>query len=213
MTEPVAVRIRRLPHGEGLALPAYATHGAAGMDVLAAEDVTLAPGARHRRHDHLRDALSAFDDERLLPEIDQDHFHFAAVIAVDRARSVGHADAVLEREARAWTDLHLITLGNRDREAGRNRVALSWRERDVLGGNDVKPRRMFGRSRGQRKPLAMRQALKLDVDHFDLRPALRPFFAGPLAARSSIRRTASSSVTASGIAPLGNVALVEPSVT
>lgn len=46
-TEPVAVRIRRLPHAEGLALPAYATEGAAGMDVLAAEDVRLAPGARH----------------------------------------------------------------------------------------------------------------------------------------------------------------------
>ena len=47
MTDSVAVRIKRLPHGEGLALPAYATEGAAGMDVLAAEDVTLAPGARH----------------------------------------------------------------------------------------------------------------------------------------------------------------------
>lgn len=47
MTSKVAVEIRRLPHGEGLALPAYATDGAAGMDVLAAEDVTLAPGARH----------------------------------------------------------------------------------------------------------------------------------------------------------------------
>jgi dUTP pyrophosphatase len=47
MTDPVAVRIKRLPHGEGLALPAYATPGAAGMDVLAAEDVALAPGARH----------------------------------------------------------------------------------------------------------------------------------------------------------------------
>ena len=43
----VGVLIKRLPHGEGLALPAYATNGAAGMDVLAAEDVTLAPGARH----------------------------------------------------------------------------------------------------------------------------------------------------------------------
>lgn len=47
MTEPVPVRIRRLPHGAGLALPAYATAGAAGMDVLAAEDVTIAPGGRH----------------------------------------------------------------------------------------------------------------------------------------------------------------------
>ncbi|WP_324261596.1 dUTP diphosphatase [Altererythrobacter sp. H2] len=44
---PVAVALKRLPHGEGLALPHYATAGAAGMDVLAAEDVTLAPGARH----------------------------------------------------------------------------------------------------------------------------------------------------------------------
>jgi dUTP pyrophosphatase len=44
---PVPVRVKRLPHGEGLDLPAYATAGAAGMDVLAAEDVTIAPGARH----------------------------------------------------------------------------------------------------------------------------------------------------------------------
>jgi len=43
----VPVRIVRLPHGQGLDLPAYATEGAAGMDVVAAEDVTLAPGARH----------------------------------------------------------------------------------------------------------------------------------------------------------------------
>lgn len=44
---PVGVRIMRLPHGEGLALPAYATDGAAGMDVLAAEDVIVPPGGRH----------------------------------------------------------------------------------------------------------------------------------------------------------------------
>lgn len=43
----VPVRVKRLPHGDGLELPAYATDGAAGMDVLAAEDLTLAPGARH----------------------------------------------------------------------------------------------------------------------------------------------------------------------
>ena len=47
MTDSVAVRIKRLPHGQGLALPGYASGGAAGMDVLAAEDVSLAPGARH----------------------------------------------------------------------------------------------------------------------------------------------------------------------
>ncbi|MGN6279434.1 MAG: dUTP diphosphatase [Sphingomonas sp.] len=44
---PITIAIRRLPHGEGLPLPAYATHGAAGMDVVAAEEITLAPGGRH----------------------------------------------------------------------------------------------------------------------------------------------------------------------
>lgn len=46
-SEPVAIAIRRLPHGEGLALPRYATTGAAGMDVVAAEDVAIEPGGRH----------------------------------------------------------------------------------------------------------------------------------------------------------------------
>jgi len=43
----VDIEVKRLPHGEGLPLPTYATHGAAGMDVVSAEDVTLAPMARH----------------------------------------------------------------------------------------------------------------------------------------------------------------------
>jgi dUTP pyrophosphatase len=44
----VEIAVRRLPHGEGLALPTYATPGAAGMDLLAAvaAPVTIAPGGR-----------------------------------------------------------------------------------------------------------------------------------------------------------------------
>ena len=42
----IRIELKRLPHGEGLPLPAYATEGAAGMDVVAAEALTLAPGAR-----------------------------------------------------------------------------------------------------------------------------------------------------------------------
>src|SRR5688572_22904094 len=42
----IPVMVKRLPHFDGLTLPAYATDGAAGMDVLAAEDVTLGPGER-----------------------------------------------------------------------------------------------------------------------------------------------------------------------
>lgn len=43
----IPVQVKRLPHGTGLPLPAYATDGAAGMDVVSAETVTISPGARH----------------------------------------------------------------------------------------------------------------------------------------------------------------------
>ncbi|MBN9787220.1 dUTP diphosphatase [Pseudonocardia sp. TMWB2A] len=43
----IRISIKRLEGGEGLPLPAYATEGAAGMDVVAAESLVLAPGARH----------------------------------------------------------------------------------------------------------------------------------------------------------------------
>ena len=43
----IEIQLQRLPHGEGLPAPAYATDGAAGLDVVAAEDLTLAPGQRH----------------------------------------------------------------------------------------------------------------------------------------------------------------------
>ncbi|MCY1664957.1 dUTP diphosphatase [Rhizobium sp. SL86] len=43
-----ALKLIRLPHGEGLDLPSYETRGAAGMDIRAAVDapMTLAPGQR-----------------------------------------------------------------------------------------------------------------------------------------------------------------------
>ncbi len=42
------IKVRRLPHAEGLPLPAYATEGAAGMDLLAAltAPITIPPGGR-----------------------------------------------------------------------------------------------------------------------------------------------------------------------
>ena len=43
----IQIGIQRLPHGEALPLPAYATDGAAGMDVVAAETRVLEPGERY----------------------------------------------------------------------------------------------------------------------------------------------------------------------
>ncbi|RYD94628.1 MAG: dUTP diphosphatase [Sphingomonadales bacterium] len=46
MLPQIRIAIQRLPHGEGLSLPAYATDGAAGMDVVSAEALVLEPGKR-----------------------------------------------------------------------------------------------------------------------------------------------------------------------
>ena len=43
----IRIQLIRLPHGEGLPLPAYASSEAVGLDVRAAEDLTLQPGERH----------------------------------------------------------------------------------------------------------------------------------------------------------------------
>lgn len=43
----IEIQLKRLPHGEGLPLPSYATEHAAGLDIVAAETLTLARGARH----------------------------------------------------------------------------------------------------------------------------------------------------------------------
>jgi dUTP pyrophosphatase len=42
----VEIRVKRLNNGAGLPLPTYASAGAAGMDICAAEAVTLKPGKR-----------------------------------------------------------------------------------------------------------------------------------------------------------------------
>jgi dUTP pyrophosphatase len=43
----IEIKLTRLPHGEGLPLPRYASEDAAGLDVTAAEELTLQPGQRH----------------------------------------------------------------------------------------------------------------------------------------------------------------------
>lgn len=43
----IDIRLKRLPNGDGLPVPIYASEHAAGLDVVAAEDLTLKPGTRH----------------------------------------------------------------------------------------------------------------------------------------------------------------------
>jgi dUTP pyrophosphatase len=46
MPDAIEVLVTRLPHAAALPLPSRATEGAAGMDIVAAVEATIAPGAR-----------------------------------------------------------------------------------------------------------------------------------------------------------------------
>ena len=65
------VRVQRLPHAEGLALPAYETPGSAGMDLRAAvpegEAITLAPGERRLIPTGLKIALEPGYEAQVRP--------------------------------------------------------------------------------------------------------------------------------------------------
>jgi dUTP pyrophosphatase len=43
----IEIKLSRLPHGEKLPLPRYASEDAVGLDVTAAEEMILQPGERH----------------------------------------------------------------------------------------------------------------------------------------------------------------------
>lgn len=43
----IEIKLSRLPHGNGLPLPRYASEDAAGLDVTSAEELILQPGQRH----------------------------------------------------------------------------------------------------------------------------------------------------------------------
>ena len=102
MSPPVGVQVKRLPHGEGLPLPAYATSGAAGMDVVSAEDVTLAPGARHAVATGLSIAIPAGYEIQVRPR---------SGLALKHGISVPNTPGTIDSDYRGELKVILINLG------------------------------------------------------------------------------------------------------
>ncbi len=99
----VPVLVRRLPHFAGLTLPDYATEGAAGMDVLAAEDVTLAPGARHAVATGLSVAIPPGYEIQVRPR---------SGLALKHGISVPNAPGTIDSDYRGELKVILINLGH-----------------------------------------------------------------------------------------------------
>ena len=111
----VPVRVKRLPHGEGLELPAYATAGAAGMDVLSAEDVTIAPGARHAVATGLAMAIPAGFEVQVRPR---------SGLALKHGITVPNTPGTIDSDYRGEVKVILINLSSEPFEVRRgDRVA------------------------------------------------------------------------------------------
>jgi dUTP pyrophosphatase len=100
--DSVPVEIKRLPHGEGLPLPAYATDGAAGMDVVSAEYVTLAPGARHAVTTGLTVAIPPGYEIQVRPR---------SGLALKHGISVANTPGTIDSDYRGELKVILINLG------------------------------------------------------------------------------------------------------
>jgi dUTP pyrophosphatase len=135
--ESVAVPVKRLAHFDGLELPGYATQGAAGMDVLAAEDVTLAPGARHAVATGLAFAIPAGFEIQVRPR---------SGLALKHGITVPNTPGTIDSDYRGELKVILINHGTEPFEVRRgDRVAqlvlapvtrASWLKVDELDRTD-----------------------------------------------------------------------------
>src|SRR5574338_544734 len=130
-------------------------------------------GSGYGRGDDLRDPLAAPDRERLVAMVNHDDLHFSAIIAVDRARRVGHGDAMLQRQPRPRPDLDFVTVGDGDLEAGGDRMPLAGLKIEILGRDHVHP---GGTRRGiarQGQAFAVGQSSQTDADGHSSSSAMR----------------------------------------
>ncbi|MCE7795751.1 dUTP diphosphatase [Sphingobium sufflavum] len=102
---PVDIAVKRLPHGEGLPLPAYATDGAAGLDVVAAEDVTLVPMGRHAVATGFALAIPAGYEVQVRPR---------SGLALKHGISLPNTPGTIDSDYRGELKIIMINLGAED---------------------------------------------------------------------------------------------------
>jgi len=103
MSCEIAVQV--LPHGEGLPLPAYATDGAAGMDVVAAvaAPLVLAPGQRAAIPTGLAMAIPPGFEVQVRPR---------SGLAAKHGLTVANAPGTIDSDYRGEVKVLLVNLGS-----------------------------------------------------------------------------------------------------
>jgi dUTP pyrophosphatase len=132
---PLTVQIRRLPSSGGLALPAYMTPGAAGMDLHAAvdDDVVIEPGAI---------VLVPTGLEVAIPDGFEGQVRPRSGLAVKHGISLPNTPATIDSDYRGEIRVPLINLGRAAFRVSRGMriaqfvvapvVRVAWEEVDAL---------------------------------------------------------------------------------
>ena len=107
MSAPVAVAVRRLAHGEGLELPAYATAESAGMDIAAAvgDDVVLKPGERALIPSGFAIAVPPGHEAQIRPR---------SGLALRHGVTIANAPGTIDADYRGEVGVILVNLGTAD---------------------------------------------------------------------------------------------------
>ena len=105
MSSGVNIKVKRLPHGTGLPLPAYESAAAAGMDLRAAvsDPVSLEPGARALVPTGLAIALPSGFEAQVRPR---------SGLAARHGVTVANAPGTIDSDYRGEVKVILINLGD-----------------------------------------------------------------------------------------------------
>lgn len=103
MNSEVRIALTRLPHGRDLPLPVYASAGAAGMDVVSAEPVTLAPGKRAAVATGLALAIPDGFEVQVRPR---------SGLALKHGLTVANAPGTIDSDYRGELKVLLVNLGS-----------------------------------------------------------------------------------------------------
>ncbi|MGI4880040.1 MAG: dUTP diphosphatase [Janthinobacterium lividum] len=105
MTAEIAIDVEIMRHGDGLDLPAYATAGAAGMDVVAAvdRDLVIAPGGRAAVPTGLKLAIPDGYEVQVRPR---------SGLALKHGLTVANAPGTIDSDYRGELKVLLANLGD-----------------------------------------------------------------------------------------------------
>ena len=105
MFEPINIAVKRLDHAGDLPLPSNETSGSAGMDIRAAEDLTIAPGKR---------GLAGTGFALAIPEGYEIQVRPRSGLALKKGVSIPNSPGTIDSDYRGELKVILINLGEED---------------------------------------------------------------------------------------------------